>query len=98
MDLSDESNCSSVSPPTSNTYDNLTGGENGILNIDLYNKIDWTTSPDWFDAYKLSNFEDLRDLYDFTLMDRDLVENTGKIVWIILTCFTAFGTVILTPQ
>ncbi|XP_075264353.1 epithelial sodium channel subunit gamma-like, partial [Convolutriloba macropyga] len=78
LDLSDESNCSSVSPPTSNTYDNLTGGENGILNIDLYNKIDWTTSPDWFDAYKLSNFEDLRDLYDFTLMDRDLVENTGN--------------------
>ncbi|XP_063727304.1 amiloride-sensitive sodium channel subunit alpha-like [Symsagittifera roscoffensis] len=76
-DLSDEDNCSSITPRTNDTFDDLNGSERGLLNIDLYNKVDWRSNPDWFDALNLSRYEDLRDLYDFTLMDRGLVTNTG---------------------
>ena len=65
--------------PTPVSHDNLAGGEMGILNYKLYNEINWTL-PDWFDAYTLSQFEDLHDLFPFTLMSRDMVEKVGQFI------------------
>ena len=63
--------------PTPEKHDHLTGNEMGILNYRLYNEINWTL-PDWYDAYTLSEYEDLHDLFDFTLMSRELVDKIGK--------------------
>ena len=68
--------CPVSQPPATVKHDSLAGGEPGILNYRLYNEINWTL-PDWYDAYTLSEYEDLHDLFDFTLMSRELVEKTG---------------------
>ena len=78
-DNSDETGCGSITPSSSETHDTLTSNVAGILNYKLYTQVNWAEQPpDWFDALSISEYEDLRDLYDFTLMERGTVTATGN--------------------